>query len=140
MAQTTQAGPSRERDWPVQPPPPAQPAGKNLFPFFHLLPCDFSLADLSSLTSAQLAISWIIHPEYDCATHHRKIAKIWRGRREKGRATMDSALVGVNAPPDARAKDDFVGYELIDLSWDLPADLDELTSAQLSVIRHSLSL
>lgn len=55
--------------------------GSDPFPLLHCIDSSFSLDNLASLTSAQLAAAWIIpHPDYDEAQHKRKIAKLWRSR------------------------------------------------------------
>lgn len=114
---------------------------RNAFPFFHLLESTFSLDNLAALTSAQLASAWLLHPDYDAATHERKIKKLWRARREKGRSRLhgqaDVALaIGVNAPREDRLVDPYPGFELIDLAFPIyDDDLDSLSSAQLAVRR-----
>jgi hypothetical protein len=106
---------------------------QNPFPFFHLLSSDFSLDSLGALTSAQLASAWIVHPAYDETKHKRQIQRLWRGRREKGRKQIGVARLGCHASAKEREKDACFGFELMDLSWPMPADLDTLTSAQLAV-------
>ncbi|KAL8286863.1 hypothetical protein RQP46_003869 [Phenoliferia psychrophenolica] len=112
---------------------------RNPFPFFHLQSAAFDLADLGSLTSAQLASAWILHPDYNEATHLRKIKKLWRARREKGRALLslegEERGIGVYATREERQVDPFAGFELIDLGFEFdPDDLDALSSAQLAAL------
>ncbi|KAM0754899.1 hypothetical protein T439DRAFT_321958 [Meredithblackwellia eburnea MCA 4105] len=110
------------------------------FKFFHLIHFDdYDLdGDVSKLTAAQLAAAWIGHPDFDGHIHERKIKRAWRAKREQARARGElnnpDVPMGFNAPPELRRLDPFVRFELIDLTFSIPEDLDELNSAQLAVL------
>lgn len=114
---------------------PPQPPKPDLFPGFNLIDVNFELHQdrLDNLTSGQLVACWIVpHPDLD-DTVQRKILRLWRGRRERGRKQIGTVALGALAPDHLRERDPFVGMELADLTWEIPADLKSLTSAELAV-------
>ncbi|GAA5869121.1 hypothetical protein JCM1840_000475 [Sporobolomyces johnsonii] len=122
-------GPSRDRDAILAAPqpapaPPASVVSPSSFPLFHLRPIDFRLdsATISSLSTAQLAISWIVpHPDYNGAKHGEPLRTEWRARKARAGARQDGDL----QEPE---------FALLDLEWDIPSDLEKLQSAQLAAL------
>ncbi|GAA5911474.1 hypothetical protein JCM5296_004081 [Sporobolomyces johnsonii] len=91
------------------------------FPFFHFRPIDFDLSAPDDLSTAQIALAWLVYPD-QVQPHWRKLVKLWRARREKAR--RGAATTRGDEPP----------FELVDLNWSIPSDLGFLDSAQLAAL------
>ncbi|GAA6061743.1 hypothetical protein JCM10212_000476 [Sporobolomyces blumeae] len=102
-------------------PPSAVPP--TAFPFFHLHPFPHQVlpADLNALSTAEIALSWLVLNAVNSVAW-TKLLHIWRARREKAR----TSTVGAN--PKA--------FELLDLNWSLPAEADIgfLSSVQIAAL------
>lgn len=103
------------------------------FPSFHL--CDlssFTLADPSTLTSAQLALGALFFPDEAGCTLKQQAVRTWRRRREQGRARV-GGKIGVFASAEERARERWPLFECIDLAFKVDNPLELLSSAQLVV-------
>ncbi|KAL8292825.1 hypothetical protein RQP46_000519 [Phenoliferia psychrophenolica] len=109
------------------------------FPLFCLASLDFSPADLSSLSSAQLALVQF----FPSTTEHdlelkTNAMRIWRRRRESARATHGTtARVGVFASSEEREQERWPLFELIDLNWKIDGveSLQQRSSAELAALQ-----
>ncbi|GAA6058803.1 hypothetical protein JCM10212_001919 [Sporobolomyces blumeae] len=113
------------------------------FPLFHLASLDFDCnsSTVSNLPTYQLALSPCpsdADPRSDLPgddSLESLVKRTFRRRREKVRAQIASkAPMSIFASPEDRAKEEFSKFELIDLSFDLAAGLEDLTSAQLAAV------
>ena len=107
------------------------------FPHLSLADLDFSLADLSKLSSAQLALApyctkWDEALSEDI-TLEKRLIRTWRQRRERSRAKIGQPA-GIFASPEERAREQWPLFELVSFAWELKGvDLETLTTAQLVV-------
>ncbi|GAA5892201.1 hypothetical protein JCM6882_003607, partial [Rhodosporidiobolus microsporus] len=101
---------------------------------FHLLPLSFSLspASLSSLSTTQLALTWIApHPDWVEHTHWSLLFAEWRKRRERSKVERGR---GNERDED---EDEEWGEDAMDrmrMDWKIPDELEKLDSAQLGAL------
>ncbi|GAA5892235.1 hypothetical protein JCM6882_003618 [Rhodosporidiobolus microsporus] len=106
---------------------PQAVAASPVVPFHHQplsFPLPTSPSDLASLTTSQLALSWIApHPDWDDAAHPApvfgELRARWdrfQGAEERGEEDEDALFVQTG------------------LEWDLPSDLDGLESEKLALL------
>lgn len=88
----------------------------------HLIQLDFQLYPLEKLSPTQLAVA-VLHPDWDeSKSSSNSIYRLFSRLRERARSTT-------LPPPDISDKHDTL--HLIDLNFELPRQLDSLTSDQL---------
>lgn len=90
-----------------------------------------SSSDLPKLSGSQLALA-PFSSEWDDSLE-KKVIRTFRQRREKSRDKIGKAKLGVYAAEEERRADPWHNFELLDLTYKLPEDLNQLTSAQLAV-------
>ncbi|GAA5864332.1 hypothetical protein JCM8547_005788 [Rhodosporidiobolus lusitaniae] len=100
---------------------------------WRLQPVTFSLDDLSSLTTSQLALAWLVHPCFGdnrhWNAHWTAVLGEWRMRRKKA---QEEGRTGGSS--GSRRNKEEERFECGQLDWEIPKNLEDLDSVELALL------